>query len=370
MKKLVAIDCRMIRSSGIGTCLQGWLPEILDILPNWDFLLFGDPRVIGQFIWSKRSNVEVVSFLSPIYSIGEQIEWLKIRRSSPIDLFWCPHINFPLFWRGPLLITVHDLIFLALPDVFGLPKRIYAALFYLAIRWRANGVFFVSSFSSAEFRARIGIPRGVEKVIHNGVGEAWLTAPAQDRIQSGLDDSSYVVYVGNVKPHKNLGRLLQAFALIKERVPHRLKIIGRGNIDNADKNIKEAVSALGDRVVFLSDLSDAAVITTVSKAALLIQPSLYEGFGLTPLEAMAAGCPVASSTAGALQEVCGEAAAYFSPLDVPEMASTIERILTDEVARERLMSTGLARAREFTWRKAATEIAELMVVTMDRATES
>jgi glycosyltransferase involved in cell wall biosynthesis len=342
----IAIDVRLIRSAGIRTVLINVLPRLLALRPQWRIRFLGDPEILNDLAFTRQANAEIIPFTAPLYSIAEQSNWpAKAARGS--DLVWSPNYNIPLRWNGPLLVTINDIAHIAVPDVFGgLAKQLYARTMFQRARRRADAIVFISEFSKTEFRTRVGAPRGREFVAYCGVEEAWFHVDPG----AALRAKPYILFVGSVKPHKNLSRLLSAFAQISDQIPHDLLIVGRKEgFITGDHNVRDMVDKFGGRVVFTGQVSDAELRRYFAQASALVLASLYEGFGLPPLEAMAVGCPSLVSRATSLPEVCGEASLYCDPLDVSDIASALKRILTDEILRSRLSKLGFAQARRFNW---------------------
>jgi glycosyltransferase involved in cell wall biosynthesis len=172
----------------------------------------------------------------------------------------------------------------------------------------------------------------------------------------------YFVYVGNIKPYKNLGRLVEAFLKIRERVPQDLVIIGQseGLITGESAEFFERVRGAGERIRLTGFVSHQELLSLVGHAHALIMPSLYEGFGLPPVEAMAAGVPVAVAEAASLPEVCGDSALYFDPLKVEDIAAKLVMIASDAELCERLRGMGLKHSRLFTWDACSEKTAEAL----------
>jgi glycosyltransferase involved in cell wall biosynthesis len=295
----------------------------------------------------------VVPHRAPLYGLRQQLLPAAARALEP-DLLWVPHYNVPLTWRGRLLVTVHDLAHLALPELFGRgPRRVYARLTFAAVRRRAAGLMFVSRFSRDEFHRLVGTPRGREWTVANGVEPEWfeVAPPPEER--------PYFLYVGNVKPHKNLGRLLEAFASLTAELPHDLVLVGRRRgFLTGDPEIGRRAEALGRRVRFTGFIETGELRPTVAGATALVLPSLYEGFGLPALEAMACGRPVLAARAGALPEVCAEAALYCDPRDPEAIADGLRRLATEPELAGRLAAAGRERARRFSWDETARSVTE------------
>jgi glycosyltransferase involved in cell wall biosynthesis len=353
-RPLVAVDARMVEASGVGTYLRNVLRRLVADGPEWRLALLGDPEELARHPWSAAPGVEVVAHRVPLYGLRQQLLPAPVRALAP-DLLWVPHYNVPLAWRGRLLVTVHDLAHLALPELFGRgARRAYACLTFAAVRRRAAGLLFVSRFSRDEFHRLVGAPRGVEWTVPNGVGREWFEATASPRAPN---ERPYFVYVGNVKPHKNLGRLLTAFGALTEEIPHDLVVAGRRRgFLTGDPEVARRAEGLGERIRFTGFLDSGELRRTVAGAAALVLPSLYEGFGLPALEAMACGRPVLAARAGALPEVCGEAALYCDPRDPDDIAGALRRLAGDGELASRLSAAGAERARRFSWDETAAAV--------------
>ncbi len=348
---MVAVDARMADASGIGTYVCSVLARLVAAGPEWRLVLLGDPAALGRRAWAAAPGVEVVAHRAPIYGLRGQVLPAAARALSP-DLLWVPHYNIPLTWRGPLLVTVHDLAHLALPEVFGRgARRAYACLTFAAVRRRAAGLLFVSRFSRDEFHRLVGSPRGAEWVVPNGVDPEWFEAPTP------AAERPYFIYVGNVKPHKNLGRLLEGFAAVAPEIPHQLVLAGRRRgFLTGDPEIARRAEGLGDRVRFTGFLETGELRRAVGAATALALPSLYEGFGLPAVEAMACGRPVLAARAGALPEVCGDTALYCDPRDPLDIAAGLRRLATDPELVARLAAAGPEHARRFNWDDTASAV--------------
>lgn len=335
--------------AGIGTYLHNILPRIVAARASWQFTVITTRPSTRTAALARYENVEFAPCRSTIYSLSEQAE-LPTRAPRRASLFWSPHYNIPILSRAPIAVTVHDVAHLALPEFFpGVAKRFYAKRMFAAVRDRARAVMFDSDFTAREFERLVGRPR-LGCTIPLGVDESWFNTSTQPAAAK----RPYLLFIGSVKPHKNLPALMAAFERVAGSIPHDLVVIGatRGQ-RTIDHSALASGARLGHRVKFLDRVDDAVLRGYVQRATGLVFPSLYEGFGLPPLEAMAAGCPPVVSNAGSLPEVCGDAALYCDPLDVDDIARQLMRIVSDESLRCSLIQRGRLRAAEFTWAQAA-----------------
>ena len=342
----VTIDMRMLGVSGIGTYVEETVPRVIARWTSAHFTLLGDPSAIARVVPASE-RVAIREIDVPIYSIREQV---VLARAIPrrTTLYWAPHYNIPLLFTGRIAATVHDVFHLADPYT-SLPKKLYARAMFSALMARARVVLCVSEFTAAELRRLVGEPRSLA-VIPEGVSPRWF------QVAAGAPPIAepYFLALGNVKPHKNLTRLVAAFARVSPGIPHRLVIVGRREgLRTLDTEVEAMAAALGHRVLFTGQVAQQELEGWVAGCAALVQPSLYEGFGLPPLEAMACGRRVAVARTSSLPEVCGVEATYFDPLDTASIAAALE-LLTYDTPHEAADSRRRREwARRFDWEDCA-----------------
>lgn len=360
---MISVDARMLSHSGIGTYLVNLLPSIIAALPSQRVSLLGDPEKIRAVLSLEEPRVTLIPCSANIYSVQEQLELPRLIPKES-KLFWSPHYNIPMFYRGPLLVTIHDMFHLAMPQyVGGWHKRAYARLLFTRLRQQANHILTVSEFSKQEILRLTSSGEQPITVTHLGVDEGWSNVAKGQP----LHERPYIIFVGNVKPHKNVRGLLEAFSLIYKEIPHDLVIAGkREGFVTGDEAVAKQAETLGQRVVFTGYVSDENLKKYVVGASTLVLPSFYEGFGLPPLEAMACGCPVIVSNAASLPEVCGDAALYVDPNNPQDIAATIRRLLGDEVLQHQLKQKGLECVKLFSWDKCAMETLQVIETLLTR----
>jgi glycosyltransferase involved in cell wall biosynthesis len=364
-RRTLAIDLRWIDSSGVGVYIKGIMPGIVESLSDRSIVGIGDLSRLEEFAWSRAPNVRLVSCRAGRYSLAEQIQ-LPLAIPGSADLFFSPYYSIPLLYRGPLVVTVHDMSHLIVPEIAGdFKKRLYAQTMFRALRKRASVIFTVSNFSKSELLRLTTGPRE-DNIIptHLGISAEWYGAAQLPRIHH----RPYFIYVGNIKPYKNLGRLVEAFLKIKDRVSQDLVIVGQseGLITGESAEFFERVRGSGERIRLTGFISHQELLSLVGHAHALIMPSLYEGFGLPPIEAMAAGVPVAVAYAASLPEVCGDAALYFDPLSIDDIALKLVEIASDLELRSDLRKRGLDRSRLFSWDQCSTKTAEGLCAALEQ----
>lgn len=359
----IAIDCRMLDSSGIGTYVRSVVPRVVRLRPEWQFALIGPEARMREIDWTSSGNVTMIPCVAPIYGIGEQFAVLRCIPRETL-LFWSPHYNIPVLYRGRILVTVHDVLHLAMPQYAkGFLKQTYARAMFRAVRHHAQAVICVSDFTVAELQRLTPPSPQIVRRIYDGVDNSWF------RVSETLSPHAhpYLLYVGNVKPHKNLRTLLDAFGRVKDSIAENLIIVGkREGFITGDNNISEYARDLGDRVVFTGYVSDDLLHQYVTHATALVLPSLYEGFGLPAVEAMAAGCPVLASNAASIPEVCGDAALYCDARNPDDLATKMLRIAQDAELRETLRYRGRQRAQMFSWDTCAEGTVNIMLEVLER----
>jgi glycosyltransferase involved in cell wall biosynthesis len=357
----LAIDARMIRHSGIGTYLRNLIPRIAAGRPSWRLTLLGSTEVITSAIGPLPPNVSTRACRSAIYTIREQLE-IPAAIPRDADVFWAPHYNAPLLSRLPLVVTIHDVAHLQKTFVPGALKHAYAKTMLTRVTGRAEQIICDSEFTRSEIARLLPPTRATPRVIHIGVGEEWSMSPPPERVH----DRPYLLFVGNVKPNKNLAALLRAFAIVSGSIPHDLVVVGKHDgLIGADAEAPELARAAGLRVQFKGEVSDRELRGYVAHAEALVFPSLYEGFGLPPLEAMAAGCPCIASTAASIPEVCGDGALYFDPRDANQIADRIRAVCDDAALRADLIARGRARAAQFTWERTTAATLDVLGAALD-----
>jgi len=258
-------------------------------------------------------------------------------------------------------VTVHDLVRICFPFTSEtIPEKLGLRLDALGLK-KAQHIIAVSECTKADLMHYLGIPEDKITVIYNGVDHTVFRPVHERRF-----DFPYLLYVGTERPRKNLGTLLRAFALLKTDTATfgELKLVKVGGAGRTDKFRHKTLSevrrlGLEDQVIFVDGVSDQSLASYYSSAAALIMPSLYEGFGLPLIEAMACGCPVIASNSSSLPEVAGNAALLIDPLDSYGLSEAMRRVTTDYALKQELVKKGLGRAKQFSWERTARETMQL-----------
>jgi glycosyltransferase involved in cell wall biosynthesis len=277
-----------------------------------------------------------------------------------------PHYVLPPAIRCRSVVTIHDCIHLMFPQYLpGKLAYVYAKGSMWAASRKADRILTVSEASKRDILRFFDVPPEKVEVIYNAIDERFLAPPNAERMdlvrQRYQLDDPFVMYVGNIKPHKNIERLIDAFARARSQSPDNLKLIIIGDEISKYPALRHLVHRhkLDKHVRFLGFQPMETLAAFYRLARAFVCPSLYEGFGLPPLEAMACGSPVVTSNVSSLPEVCGGAALLVDPYDVDAIAHGIVQAVTDDTLRADLIARGHERARSFSWTQSVKKIHEI-----------
>ena len=285
--------------------------------------------------------------------------------SGPVDLVHALALGYPIATNKPYIVTVHDLGPLTHPEYFSAKGRWIMKLSLAQAIKKADGIICVSQSTANELEAYVGGRRiaDIIRVVHEGVSPQFLAPPANScakiLAQLGIGDTPFLLSVGAISPRKNTLRIIQALTRLADVIPHHLVLVGGEGW--AMQKVYEALgdSAIADRVHMAGYVSDRQLRSLFAAASVYLHPSLYEGFGLTVLEAMAQGCPVVTSNVYSLPEVAGDAALLVDPTSVAEIADAIEAICTDSALACGLADRGRERIKAFSWQACAAGVMDV-----------
>jgi glycosyltransferase involved in cell wall biosynthesis len=374
--KRIGIDARFYgpENKGLGRYTKEVVDRILARDGQNEYVIFLNPDNFENF-QSASPRVKKVLVKVRWYTLAEQIIMPFLIWKEKVDLMHFLHFNVPLFIRKRFIVTIHDLILTRHPTqrastlspwIYTLKNLAYKTVIKSAVK-RAKKIIAVSKYTKDDITKQFKVSADKIAVIYEGISSTLKSAA---RNTGQIDDKNvvlkynidtpYLLYVGSAYPHKNLEILIDTLPKLKEKNPE-LKLVLVGEEDYFYKRIKKYAAGFsqGQDIIFPGFIPDNQLISFYRLAHAYVFPSLHEGFGLPPLEAMQQGCVVASSNRTCLPEILGEAVLYFDPNDSREMQDQIERILTDNNLREELIAKGRIQAQKYSWHDCVEKILEL-----------
>lgn len=318
----IAIDCRYAGPSGIGTFLENILPYFIQHL-EIHFLLIGEDGYLSQY--KERENCEIIFCKSKPFSFKGLVRF-PIKAINKCDLFFTPNFDIPLGIHIPIFTTIHDVVFFDYPQFYSpLYRFIIKAFMKRAIR-KSTKVFTVSQFSKERIMQYFQHGDKIV-VVYNGI-KKQLKDYTRENISNTNKKKKGIVYLGNLKSYKGIETLIEAFQkLLARGVPKSLTIIGNINFRTKDNKLISQIQYLKPQIHFKSNATDREVFDIISHSEVLVSPSLYEGFGIPPLEAMYLGTNVIISDIPVYKEIYSNLPViYFQAKDSDDLANKIQNI--------------------------------------------
>jgi glycosyltransferase involved in cell wall biosynthesis len=360
----IAIDVRKWNDFGIGTYVRNVVRHLARLDHETTYFLFCNPSDESTLRDLAENFVPVVD-ASARYGLREHLSIpLKLRRLGA-QLLHSPHYVRPLLCTVPTVVTIHDCIHLLFPQYLpGAMAHRYARFMMGSAVSRSAVVFTVSEASRADIlRFYPGTDPDKVIVVPNAIDAELLQDPGPEEMERVRERyqlrGRFVLFAGNVKPHKNLVRLIRAFARVRAQDGNEdLRLVLIGDDVSRYGSLRRAMEEAGVRqdVRFFGFVPHGTLAALYRMASVFAFPSLYEGFGLPPLEAMACGTPVVTSRISSLPEVVGEGALLVDPYSEEAIAHGIARVLDDDDLRRGLVERGLARAAQFSWERSVRSI--------------
>ena len=327
----------------------------------------GAPAGIGRYSTSLAKTLKAIDLNDKYYFYRNPLffqralwlqSWVPVKLViDRIDLFHATNLIAPLFAACPVVVTIHDLSSLLYPGSHTLSHRIHMSLIPASAK-KARKIIVPSLSVKKELEEQLGVPQEKIAVIHEGVGEEFIIISDQVKLAKikqkyGLPDK-YILYVGTLEPRKNVEKLIEGFNSARKNMEgYKLIIVGKRGWQ--DQTIFNKVTALKleNEVVFLGYVPDEDLPALYNLAQAFVYPSLYEGFGLPVLEAMACGTPVITSNLSSLPEVAGEAGILIDPMNIEAIAEALQKVIAQKGLGADLRAKGLDRAKAFSWKVCA-----------------
>ncbi len=368
----IAIDIRRLADFGVGTYIR----NLVRMLARQDrtnrYLLVDGPDSaagLPEELEALPENFNRVTFRPKDQTLRNHLQFRFLMRTYGIDLLHVPHVRVPLLLPCPYVVTVHDLAEFFFPTDDGLRGSLRYFLGRRALA-RAARVLAVSQATRRDVTRLFRVPAGRIEVVYNAIDDRFAQSNRREDAQRILErygvNYPFLLYAGSVKPQKNVVRLIEAFAAVKGEVGEHptyreLKLIVIGDEPSNNPDLRRTVvrCRMEQEVRFLGFVPLDVLRVFYQAAAAFVFPSLYEGFGLPPLEAMAQGTPAVVSNAAALPEVLGQAAVMVNPENVFDIARGIRRVLLEPETRAYLRCRGLEQVKRFSWERSIERVLEI-----------
>ena len=368
----VAIDIRRISEFGVGTYTRNAIRTLARLDHGTEYFLLGIPGKLGD-IEPLPPNFITVPTHPNDFSLNSYFELNRILKHRRCDLLHVPH----LFWKPqsvpcPYVVTVHDLLdHLYKVNSASWVKRNLHFEFTKRTLHHAARIFAVSNFSKKDTERLFHVPADKIEVIYNALDDRFRQGHATDADRKLIAERyqvnyPFLLYAGRISPHKNVVRIIEAFAalkgeLAKENRYQDLKLIIIGDELAKHPDLRRTVirTRMQNEVRFLGFVPIGVLRIFYDLAKVFVFPSLYEGFGLPPLEAMAHGTPVVTSNTSSIPEVVGNAAIMVNPENVFEIMHALRRVLCDKAVREKLKARGVLQAQQFSWDNSVRRMLEV-----------
>lgn len=351
--------------SGIGNYIEKILIEFGKKEIRDSLLLFGSDNNYNYDNINLSNNImfsnNIISDNKLLRVLWEQFVLPKKAKDYNLDLLHCPAHVTPLVSSTKIILTIHDLAFKLLPQTFKLQNKIYLNNIVPASIKKANRIIAVSKNTKKDIIKQYKIPADKITVIYNGINNNYKVIDRNDLINKIKKKynlpSEFILYLGTLEPRKNIKNLIKAYFLYKSTSNNDIKLVIAGGKGWLYEDIFSLVEEkqLEEDVIFTGYVDEEDIVPLYNAATLFVYPSLYEGFGLPPLEAMACGTPVITSNVSSLPEVVGDAAIKVDPNNIKELFKVINKILGNESLQREMIQKGIERSKKFTWEKTATE---------------
>lgn len=379
----IGIDCRIFSSNftGIGRYTHELVNHIIKLNnalnhPHEIILFFNNPEYHN---FKKQKNTKKILVNAKHYSFAEQYIFLKKLYKEKLDIIHFPHFNVPIFYRRPYIVTIHDLTLSLFPG-HKMTQWYHRLAYFLTIKnatWKAKKIIAVSNNTAQDLIEQLKISASKIKVIYNGISQNFTFIENPSIFKKTLSKyhitKHFLFYTGVWRNHKNLPRLIQAFHILKKEKNLDLQLVITGKPDPHYPEIQNTIKELRlqNEVILPGLINDEELVHLYNAALFFIFPSLYEGFGLPPLESMKCGTPVVASNTSSVPEICGHAnAIYFNPYDENDIAEKIYILYKDVDLQAKLTDRGIEHAEKFSWEKTAKETFKIITECLNHCRNS
>lgn len=366
----IAIDARFYRSStgGIGRYTRALIRELMKIDKKNDYTIYITSKDEKEYnLGAPNFSVKVVPISH--YSVNEQIKFLQILNKEKFDLVHFTNFNHPIFYSGKFVVTIHDLTIMLFPTINQqksiLKKFAFNSVMQNAVL-KSEKIIAISEATKADVVKYLKGDSAKIKVIYEGIDNKYQIKNI-DYKKNGIIKEKYqitdpyILFVSQWRPHKGLPELIKAFEILKEkyRLKHKLVLVGKPNLDFPEIIKRINSSKYINDIILPGFVADDDLPYIYHNADAFIFPSQYEGFGLPPLEAMAAGTVVVSSKTSCMPEILGDAAIYFNPRNPSDIAEKLADVLSNNKMQKDFIKKGLIHIKKYSWENMARETLKL-----------
>ncbi len=377
----IGIDCRLWGQTGVGRYIRNLVSELQKIDEDNEYVLFirsRDYEVIRNLLAGKAGkelgiskNWKIVIADIRWHSIEEQVRFPMILNKEELDLMHFPYFSAPAFYKKPYVITIHDLIISHFPtgkastlplSLYNLKRLGYKYVVKRAVD-KAKKIIVPTETVGKDLIETLGVHEDKIAVTYEGVGYAVSSSKhkasgeRKNNTKYLIHNTSYFLYVGNAYPHKNLEKLIRAFSVFRTNINEDVMLILVGKDDYFYKKLEEKIDKENyTNIVFKHNVKDAELYGLYENSIALLSPSLAEGFGLTPVEAISHGSLVAVSDIAVFREVLSTHAFYFDPNSVGDIAKKMNEVyVLDDKKKKEIIDSGLGWVRKYSWEKMAKQ---------------
>ncbi len=363
----IGIDFHAAERNGTGNCtyIRNVVENIIDIAQkNRYYLYITDISNDYYKIFNNKKNV----FIREIKARNPVIRFLKLGMLSHrdnLDILHCTYYA-PPFYKGKLVLTIHDISYLYIPECFSLSEKIKNKLFIPYFAKKANKITTCSIHSKHNIVEKFQL--NPDKIEVQYYGFNAIFKPVKNKTESfnilrqfGIKNN-FILFVGRINKRKNIFSLIKAFEIIKKnnKIHHQLVIVGK--MDFLTQDEKDFFNNMQNKqdIIFTGFVEDKYLPDFYNCADVFVYPSLYEGFGLPVVEAMACGCPVITTNVTSIPEVAGDAAILINPDDEEAIVNALRTVIFEEKLKQELVEKGLIRSKIFSWRNSAKAMLEVL----------
>jgi glycosyltransferase involved in cell wall biosynthesis len=351
-------------TGGIGRYIHGLLDHLAAIDNENEYFVFLTEEDLQEYKL-KAYNFHPIRADYPHYSLSEQFNFLRLLNHYHLDLVHFTNFNHPIFYQKRFVLTIHDMTMTLFPAP-GRQTQSFSRFFYHTVLKnganKSKGIIVDSENTKRDLIKILQAPLNKISVIHLGVDNNYRPdrdpAKREALKQKYKINHPYILFVSQWRPHKGINNLVKSFEILDRRFKMKdldLVITGKSNpkFPEIEEGIKN--SPLKKRIITPGFVDEKDMVPLYSNASAFVFPSVYEGFGLNPLEAMACGTAVTTSNISCIPEICGSAALYFDPKDPEDIALKTYTLINNHVLRQKLIDRGLENVKRFSWEKMARE---------------